>query len=443
MKSFSVSAFFTALVLFAVSAHAENEFHLSGRVYDDTYFSTQNLYGKSLEQENISAWLQVDAKLNDNYYFRAIYKGDGFEANNSAIVRGASQTTWMSDWREAYGEYRQDSLIVRAGKQIIAWGKSDGVNPTDYFSAHDYSYLNPDDEVRRISGLALLLSFTPDAGGSPWTFTFVSQFMFPQGLALIPPALIPNGITIGGAPQYAVNFDNTEYGFKTNYSGRGWDASLSLFRGFNHQEQFSLTQYQLNGSNLVANFSQIFNRVLAVGVDGSKNFGKWVARLEGAYFRTDNDSALNMLSIPSHLDAVAGIERPVGDDFRISGQLLIRYFPNYSSLTQAIGPDLFSQQLNLQLASANALLLQYQDRTRPSGSLRLAWAPGDTDWSAEVFYIYSCAGGDYLVRPQVNYRPIDNFKLTLGSDNYGGDPAKPLGSLKPYNSVYFEAKYDF
>ena len=50
-------------------------------------------------------------------------------------------------------------LDVRAGRQIIAWGRADGLNPTDNLTGEDLTLLAPDDDDRRLGTTALRASY--------------------------------------------------------------------------------------------------------------------------------------------------------------------------------------------------------------------------------------------------------------------------------------------
>ena len=56
-------------------------------------------------------------------------------------------------------DVRLGRLDVRAGRQIIAWGRADGVNPTDNLSGQDLTLLVPDDVDRRLGTTAVRASY--------------------------------------------------------------------------------------------------------------------------------------------------------------------------------------------------------------------------------------------------------------------------------------------
>src|SRR5688572_17468267 len=61
--------------------------------------------------------------------------------------------------REAFIDLRFARLDVRAGRQIIAWGRADGLNPTDNLTGEDLTLLAPDDDDRRLATTAVRASY--------------------------------------------------------------------------------------------------------------------------------------------------------------------------------------------------------------------------------------------------------------------------------------------
>jgi len=193
--------------------------------------------------------------------------------------------------------------------------------------------------------------------------------------------------------------------------------------------------------NLV--FGQVFRRVNAIGVDGSVNAGKWILRGESAYIMTPNNDGTNPLEIPTHWDSVFGIERSFWDDFRIQTQFIYRTFPKYSSPDGVGGPDPISVTVNQTMAQDNALLLNYQDQTRPSGTLRFGYLNEKNGIDGEIFFLQNFTGGDYLLRPRLTYAWTDFLKTTVGAELYGGPTNRPLGGLNSYSAIFSEVKYTF
>ena len=66
--------------------------------------------------------------------------------------------------REGYLAYDTSALSVRLGRQIVAWGRADRINPTDVLSPKDFTLLSYDDEGQRtgIDAMKLRYAFNPN-----------------------------------------------------------------------------------------------------------------------------------------------------------------------------------------------------------------------------------------------------------------------------------------
>jgi hypothetical protein len=431
-------------LVFAVSgsAHAESDSSvtLGGRIYTDQYltaYSSPN-YSSGILQSSLSAWMDFRVKPSERTSFLAVAQFDAFLKNLSQNEKAS----FSSKIREGVFTFQTESTELKIGQQIIPWGKSDGVNPTDYFSAKDYTLLNPDEEVKRLGAPAMMLNYTPKKGASPVTFTGIVQAAYPQTKLIIPNSAVPTGVAFQKYPNAPAMFqDNTmEYGGKIAYLGNDLDLSLSVFRGVNHFAQY----FYETGTNqiLPTNVQQS-----AVGGDLSFTAGAYVVRAESAYIMPDQGSEntpLYGILQPTHWDTVIGAERSFFEDFRAQIQFLYRYHVGYidPSLISTPSPALTLAQQKI--ARANALLLNFQRESNPGATFRFGYASDSSDWNADLFIVgYFAKGYDYLVRPQVGYKPAEGWKLTAGADLYGGNESRPLGALKNNSSLFFEGRYVF
>jgi hypothetical protein len=416
----------------------------SGRVFTDIYVPANDVNTTPYRQDSASLWLQGDPRFNDSTSAHFILTGDAIQ-NNAASVVGSTNAAFHAGLREAYVAYARGGWEFRAGQQILPWGKSDAINPTDFLTAKNFTIFNPDEEVRRLGAVSLLANWTPNQGDSPLTLTAVVTPIFAQSQILVPPSVVPAGISInGGVAAPPQTLPNTETAFKISYASDRWDLSLSAFRGFNHLPEFAILGTTTSGGQPTGfTIGQTFHMIRAAGGDASLTLGKWILRAESAYTWTENDSGVNPQIEPSHWDSVVGVERPIGDDFRAQLQFVYRVFPLWSSPSQLVGPDPLTTQVEQGVANANAILLGYTDINRPGATFRFAYANESSGVEAELFVYGNFVGGDYLVRPKFSYHWSDALVSTLGAEWYGGPPDQPLGAMNIYNSVFLEGKYTF
>ena len=164
-----------------------------------------------------------------------------------------------------------------------------------------------------------------------------------------------------------------------------------------------------------------------------------------AYLQSENDDGTNPLIVPTRWDSIVGVERPLFSDFRIQAQFMYRYMPHFTPPGDAYASELDPRvkALKTQLAANNAQILNYQERTRPGATLRLGYSNEKNGLDGEVFVMGNFVGADYLLRPKLTYAWTDALKTTIGLDFYGGPQDRPLGALRPYNSLFFEGFYAF
>ena len=131
-------------------------------------------------------------------------------------------------------------------------------------------------------------------------------------------------------------------------------------------------------------------------------------------------------------------------DFRIQVQMLYRYHLYYQSPDDFQTADPRYTSLYQGIGRANALILNYQDQSIVGGTFRFGYQPENGDWTADLVFVgYVGSGSDFVTRPQISYKPFEGFKLTAGAEIYGGDPSRPLGSLKNFSTAYLEGKWVF
>jgi hypothetical protein len=424
------------LTLTSNSAHASEALPITGRVFTDHYLRTNSDHPQAITQSSLSTWLEFHTENEKKVNFHSVTSAD--------ITLKSPEKPNQNDFRlrarELYASISNSSVDLKVGQQIIPWGKSDGINPTDYLTAKDYTFLNPDDEVKRIGAPSVYLNITPRSGASPVNFTFVLQTRAPRSQLLIADASIPTGVTVQkkSANLPLISADGFQFAGKISYLASNLDFSLSYFRGYSPMPYFDW-----NGTAIVP-----VNAIeTAVGTDFSISHDAYVFRLESALHMPDNGTDQNAdfgTVQPWRIDSVLGAERPIGDNFRIQVQGLYRKHLYFKNPAEYVGATPQITAIKRATGRANALILNYLQQNQLGSTIRLAYEPESSKWGSDLFLIgYFGSGNDYFLRPQVNFRPAEGWRLVAGADLYGGVASRPLGSLKDFSSYFFEAKYVF
>jgi hypothetical protein len=427
---------FLALAAWTIQAHAVAD--LSGRVFSNIYLPVPGTSQKAhLIQQVQGLSLQYDPHF-----------GEGQGANVDVLglyytaTADPSMARSEAELREAYYRFHRDGIELRAGRQIISWGKTDVISPTDFLIGQDFRRFTPLTETRRLGADGVQVSFVPNQGDSAWSFTGVWNFDFAHSTVLLPPGSTSTHSEIHDAGNPPVTWDNSEVALKASYAPPSWDLALLYFRGFNHTAQ--LTKGDVTGGvDPVVAVEPRYTRVQSFGLDASYSFSRWVWRLESAYTKTDNDGALTAMYQPSHLDAVMGLERPFLTNWRVQAQALARYFPHYRDPASETGLGVIDEAINQALAKANSLQQGYDRSWKAGGTLRLSYGNDETTWNPEVFLISYPATQEVFIRPRVLWRTTSSLQFDAGMDRYVGPRETVIGRYTAYSAYFLEGRLLF
>lgn len=370
------------------------------------------------------AMLNWDARptLAPDLEFRTSGWAGGFLKTPSKSV-----SHFRGEVREASLLYSYSGLEAEAGQLFLPWGKADGVNPTDYLTAKDYTLYSPDDLRRKKGAPGARLKWTPQEGTSPISLDAVFIARNARSTLLLPADRVPSLLTLSSESSSRAD---PEAALRMTYSGQSWDASVSMFRGSNH-----FPQYVLQGTRIEPRY---FRRS-AVGADFSRSFQDWIVRGEAAY--SMQDSLSNGRTEGNHIDGVIGVERGFEDRYRILVQGLYRRYTSWESPGQDYrGTTALDQAANVGLARLNALLVNYQNRGNPGLTMLFSYHDEADRFRASINVIGNFIGRDYLIRPELSHSLIEGHRLTVGADLYGGPQERPLGALRDFSTVFAEWK---
>ena len=362
-----------------------------------TWTSNRNLDDR---QDVASAWCTVNWKPKINADLRL-----------GLNVRAGSQFNLAADSasgrvREAYVDFERDALAVRFGRQIVAWGRADGVNPTDKLAPKDFNLLTPDDDSQRlgIDAIKIRYALNPSISLTAVAAQFTAHIT-PQGA--LPANLVK-------APEPA----GTEWAVKLDRAWQGLDWSVSYFDGY---ERFA--RYRLDlGTPKAPVFQGDFERSRSVGADLALASGAWTWRAEFSHaaLRPGCDQCPKDERRVSR--AVLGADLDFADTMNLNVQLLATRHWDYRESTQASGLqrtlELGRTRLNTEYAALETgLTFRLSDRLLND---KLKW---------EIGGVFDLTGQSRLIRPRVSYALNDYARLSAGIDFYEGDAQTYFGAL--------------
>jgi hypothetical protein len=312
--------------------------------------------------------------------------------------------TAASRMREAYLDIDRGDLSLRVGRQIIAWGRADRINPTDSLSPRDFTLLQPDDEDQR-NGLdavraryALTPSLSLSAIGARFGANVVPQGSLPANLAR------------------ASNPGQSEWALKLDHNGDGVDWSVSYFDGFERSARYRLDLAQ----PLAPLFRGAFERTRKAGLDFASAHGAWTLRGEASHARQGCAACAPEQRTVSRM--IVGIDR----DFAASANLGLQLFRTRRSGYAA--PAALPAPLRPLAEGLDRLNSEYGPQQ--SGiTLRLSDRAFNDRLRWEVSAVREFSNKSALLRPRISFAFSDSVRLSAGIDWYSGPAQSQFGAL--------------
>jgi hypothetical protein len=322
--------------------------------------------------------------------------------------------------REAYLDYTAVNWDVRIGRQIVVWGKADGVQITDVVSPMDYTeFLARDYDDIRIPVDAFKIRYFQDmvtyefiwapsfqaailpTGENPWSI----QMEAPAGKQiLLDEPLVPEN-TLG----------NSEIGGKVSLYLPGIDLALSTLYTWDKFPVFRKTEI---GDQVT--FRPEHHRITFVGAEFSMPFDAFVLRGESAFFKGKQlESAQfdGQLFKRNMLKWLIGLDWYPGNSWNVSGQF------------------------------TNSFILDHSDQLAEDAHTMFSTLSISKKWLRDTLTLSSFAyiginNGDVFDRSSIDYAFTDEFHLSAGVDLFVGDEGM-FGQFKDNNEVWVKAKYSF
>lgn len=346
------------------------------------------------------------------------------------------------DLREAYLDwygFLTEKTDLRVGRQRIAWGTGDKLNPTDNLNPDDFE--NIWDFGRHLESDAVKVSCYP--GDYTVTGVIIPEFtpaVLPAGDRMFwetPPDLLPPGTKIGTQTYTEITpankTENMIYGIKIAKSFGGYDFSVSYIRGRDDlpvARKVKLTP-GAEGINIAGEL--IYPKTDIFGLDLSGAIGGVGIWAEAAVFYPEKVvlvTDLTSLGMRPQ-ESVALDDDPYtkylfGMDYTFENGLYLN-FQYLHGFPFERGEDL-EDYLVFRLESK----FKNERLTIP---LNFCYEIKDIDELNE--------NGAVVFAPEIVYRPGNNTEYALGVRLIDGSDTTTFGKMKDDDQIYFKFKYSF
>jgi hypothetical protein len=331
----------------------------------------------------------------------------------------ADQSQFNGRVREGYLLADIGTFTFTLGRQIVVWGRSDRVSPTDVLSSRDFTArVSDSDEQRNGNDMA---SLTWQLNQKTTLTALVARFE-------------ANRMPSGSLPVNRIaSSSNTrpDLALKLDRSGAGLDWSLSYFDGLDKTPRYRFLPGAAGGV-----FESSHERMRMLGGDFAGAIGRWTFRGEAALFHLGQVcSGCN--STPRNVQrAVLGVDRDFLDTANVNLQAFIIRRPDF------IDPQSLIANQQALAAGLNRLNSEYAGFER-GATLRLSERFLNETLKVEVSGIFDLTQNSRLTQARLSYAINDRLKVHAGVDHFQGQAQSFFGSRIKNNLAFIELAWVF
>lgn len=321
--------------------------------------------------------------------------------------------------REAYWRYDAGATSVKAGRQIVVWGRADGLNPTDNLTPRDFTKLTPEDGDQRYGNTALNVSHE-------WDIGTLTALWFPRAathtIPLVRLAHVQYDVRQPDASQWALKWD---------MRGENLDGSVSYFDGDDPMPDLLPGRLTAEGATVKVQ-SQ---RTRFFGADMSLTHEGTLWHAEAAWTDTQSKGADDWSHKKPQVWFVGGGEWRIFDSTTLGLQLTYTHVFDYKRAKSL--PSGFEQLVAIRQAATSGQTSKDQ--------VGATWRVANT-WindllRVELSGVAAHTSGSGIARAKANYAVADGITLAGGVDYYYGPKDTFFGQLRDNQTVYLQLEY--
>ncbi len=246
----------------------------SARAVDQTLFRWEASY-------KVAPWLKFNGSFDaraDTH--RQVDRELRVDLDDRAMQRPALSL------RELNATIHKGKVTAELGRQIIRWGKTDILTPTDRFAPRDYLSSVVDSDFLGVTAARVTVAGASDSLDIVWQpwFTPSRTPLLNQRWTALPPEL--NGVAIIDAgARYP---GRGQYGARWNHIASGYEYSLSYFDGFNSLPLFDA---QFDPRTAAVRAQRFYPSMRMYGGDTAIQLPWVTVKGEAGYFTTTTSGA--------------------------------------------------------------------------------------------------------------------------------------------------------
>jgi hypothetical protein len=368
---------------------------------------------------------------------------ESFHLRSSALLRQdfSEEERSRASLYDTFASFERESWALKIGRQFITWGRADSLRPTDVFKRHDLTDLienkeEPTDAVKL------------DLVRGAWTLEGVWAPVFDPDIVSFRPENRWTGLpTTADVPNVGqvdlifredprqrptANLGSGQVGLRLSGSAGGWDFAGMYYYGYDRVPTVvkrEIGNFDPVGRQLTVTLAPIHKRIHVFGGDAATAISGWGLRAEAAYTLTSDLAPGTSGTNDPYFRFTGGVDRtftrlPIGESLWVIVQYAVDTHPRQP------GP-VDSQEVDPRLHPFQHALV-----------VNSAWKY--TEFVRLNFKAYAnLLQGDYVLRPEISWQPIDSLTVVVGGDVLGGGSKTFFGTFRDNDRIRFRVSHAF
>ena len=365
------------------------------------------------------------------------------------------------DLREVYVKINGKKWDLTAGQTILKWGRTDFSNPTSKLNPQNYITRSPDNEDMDLGNLLADLKIYP---APVLSLEAVAVPFYRSSVLLIDPLPLPAWVNINQINQLLTGKEMFTYGLKAEFHLSGTDMSISWFDGYDPMPGAALTNFNLDMSGSIpvpyAELTMTPYKLRNIGIDFETTFGNFGLRGEAAWsfpyksYKKEEYVPCEELKYNAGIDWMTGnwhftaeySGKTITDYEAMAVDPIIGTEPDPAKLAQMMADPGFdlNEYVRQQVAAFNRLYNYQIERTYHSAGFRMEREMLYGKLTPSVFAVYNFTSRDFILMPEIKYKPADGLTISAGGDYYSGKKGSINDLVNEFmNCIRIAVKVDF
>lgn len=400
------TAALTLAVAVAAVAQEDSPFQFNGFV--DTYHAVQTEWPHDLTSSRTRLRMEMRVDYENAYLFASL----------NGIHNSILDDRTGVQLQEAYFDYQNDFVEIKAGRQIVVWGVADGLRVTDLISPVDYTeFMSSDYDDLRMAVDGVRLRYPGERVNAEVVYVPAPRyFQMPMDKENPWRPDLPENASLDFPDGPDPRFKNGDFGTRLQFFLSNLDFSIAALHTHN-QSPVSVAGYDPVKDSIV--IRGVHETLTMFGGDVSMPLGEFVIRAEVAEYLDEALGCKNGMDYArkNTFNALGGIDWYAGDNWTFMVQYLHKYIADYSDKLSA---EKNSSQVTFRISKE---LL--------NNTLKLS-----------LFGMFDIDNLGYYGRASGDYSVTDQVMISLGYDHFGGKRGQLAGYDKN-REVWAKAKYYF